>query len=153
MQKNAPSGPEKKKQAKRSKKAKNEANTKHPARNLPRFTAKSPKRNAAISRLDEGHRGQKNEQKAKKARKAHESRFGLDQGMMDALPEMPANSSNPSPKRRLQSAEAQQVAENSSSSISGSGNSCRREGGGGGSFRGSGLGGADEIDCSWLIAF
>lgn len=114
MQNNATSGPEKKKQAKRSKKARNEANTKPTARNLPKFTAKSPKRNATISRLDEGHRGQKNQQKAKKAKKAHESRFDLDEVMMDvpaSFPEMAANSSNPSPKRRLQSTEAQQVAE------------------------------------------
>lgn len=89
MQNNAPSGPEKKKQAKRSKKARNEANTKRPARNLPRFTAKSPKRNATISRLDEGHRSQKNEQKAKKAKQAHESRFGLDKGMMDVPASLP----------------------------------------------------------------
>ena len=114
MQKNAPSGLEKKKQAKRSKKARNEVNTKRMAPILPKFTTKSPKRNATISRLDEGYRGQKNDQKAKKAKKAHESRFDLDEAMMDApaiLPEMATNTPKPSPKRRLQSTEAQQVAE------------------------------------------
>ena len=123
---NASSRPDKKKQAKRSKKLSKapngpgvkvqgiEGNTKHSARNLPKFTAEFPKRSATISGLDEGHKGQENEQKAKKAKKAHESRFDLDEAMMDApasLPEMAAKFSNPSPKRRSQSTEAQQVAE------------------------------------------
>lgn len=81
---------------------------------MPKFTAKYPKRNATISALDEGHKGQKNEQKTKKAKKAHESRFDLDDAMMDgpvSLPEMATNFSNSSPKRRSQPMEAKQVVE------------------------------------------
>lgn len=70
MQKNAPSGLEKKNQANRSKKAGNEVKTKRTARVLPKFTARSPKRNSTISRLKGGCRGQKNDLKAKRPRKS-----------------------------------------------------------------------------------
>lgn len=120
----APSRPDKKKQAKRSNIAKQAPkdpgvkteglgeNTMHTASNLPKSTAKSLKRNATLSGLDEDLEGQNNKQKAKKAKKVHESRFDLDQAMMDAttsLPEMAANSPNPSSKRKSQSLEAEQV--------------------------------------------
>lgn len=85
----------------------NWGNTKHIA---PNFL----KRNSTISGLDEGHKGQRNEQKAKKAKKAHESRFDLDEVLMDApasLPDMAAYFPNLSSKRRWQSVEARQVAE------------------------------------------
>lgn len=119
-----PSRPDKKKQAKRSNKA-NQApkdpgvkiqgfgeNTIHTASNLPRSTAKSLKRNATLSGMDEDPEGQKNKQKSKKAKKVHESRFDLDEAMLDgtkSLPEMAANSPNPNPKRKSQSLEAEQV--------------------------------------------
>lgn len=120
----APSRPDKKKQAKRSNKAKQapkdagvkiqgfEENTIHTASNLPRSTAKSLKRNATLSGMDEDPEGQKNKQKSKKAKKVHESRFDLDEAMLDgtkSLPEMAANSPNPNPKRKSQSLEAEQV--------------------------------------------
>lgn len=118
----APSRPDKQKQAKRSKRAKRvpkgrgvkiqglEETTKHTASNLPKFTAKPLKRNATLSKSDEDPEGQNHEQKAKKAKKAHESRVDLDEAMMDAptsLPEMAANSPNPSPKRKSQCLEAE----------------------------------------------
>ena len=120
----APSRPDKQKEAKRSEKAKQAPkgpgvkvqdlgeNTKHTASSLPKPTAKSLKRNATLSGLDEDLEGQKNEQKVKKAKRAHESRFDLDEAMVDAptsLPEMAANSPSPSPKRKSQSPEAEQV--------------------------------------------
>lgn len=122
----APSRPGKKNQAKEFRKAKQapidpgakiqglEENTKHTASNLPKFTAKSLKRNATLSGLDEGLEGLKNEQKVKKAKNTREPRFDLDEAMMDApksLPEVAANSPNPSHKRKSQSPEAEQVAQ------------------------------------------
>lgn len=112
----ASSRPDKQKQAKRSKRAEKvpkgrgvkiqglEETTKHTASNLPKFTAKPLKRKATLSESDEDLEGQNHEQKAKKAKKAHESRVDLDEAMMDAptnLPEIAANSSNSSPKRKL----------------------------------------------------
>lgn len=123
---NASSRPDKKKQAKRSRIAKKAPkgpdekvqiigrNTRHTAGNLHKFTAKSLKCNITLSQSDEEHEGQKKQQKAKKAKKAHESRFGLDEAMMDApasLSEIAANSPNQRLKRKLQSLETQQVAE------------------------------------------
>lgn len=120
----APSRPDKKKQAKRSNKAKQAPkdpgvkiqgfgeNTIHTASNLPRSTAKFLKRNATLSGMDEDPEGQKNKQKSKKAKKVHESRFDLDEAMLDAtksLPEMAANSPSSNPKRKSQSLETEQV--------------------------------------------
>lgn len=119
----------KQKQAKRSKRAKKvpkgrgvkiqdlEENTKHTASNLPKFTANPLKRNATLSEPDEDLECSNHEQKAKKAKKAHESRVDLDEAMMDApasLPEMAANSSNPTPKRKSQCLEAEQAAQKQS---------------------------------------
>ena len=120
----APSRPDKKKQARRSNKTEQAPkdpgvkvqglgeNTMHTANNLPKSTAKSLKRKATLSGLDEDLEGQKNKQKSKKAKKVHESRFDLDEAMLDAttsLPKMAANSPNPSPKRKSQSLEGEQV--------------------------------------------
>lgn len=122
----APSRPDKQKQAKKSMRAKKvpkgrgvkiqgiEETTKHTASNLPKFTAKPLKRNATLSESDEDLEGQNHEQKAKKAKKAHESTADLDEAMMDAptsLPEMAANSPNPSPKRKSQYLEAEPLAQ------------------------------------------
>lgn len=122
----APSRPDKKRQAKGYRKTKQAPkdpgvkiqglgeNTKHTASNLPKSTATSLKRKATLSGLDEGLEGQKNGQKVKKAKKAGEPRFDLDEAMMDAptsLPEVAANSPNPSHKRKSQSPEAEQVAQ------------------------------------------
>lgn len=125
----APSRPNKQTQAKRSKRAKKvpkvrdvktqglEENRKHTTSNLPEFIAKPLKRNATLSESGEYLEGQNHEQKAKKAKKAHESRFDLDEAMMDApasLPEMATNSTNPSPKRKSQFLEAEQAAQKQS---------------------------------------
>lgn len=123
---NAPSRPDKQTQAKRPKRAEKvpigcgvkpqglEENTNHTASNLPKFTAKPLKRNATLSESGEDLEGQNHEQKAKKAKTAHESRFDLDEAMMDAatsLPAIAANSRNPSLKRKSQCLEAEQVAQ------------------------------------------
>lgn len=120
----APSRPDKKKEARRSNTTKHAPkdpgvkiqglgeNTSHTGSNLPKSTAKSLKRKATISGLDEDLEGQQNKRKSKKAKKVHESRFDLDEAMSDAttsLPEMAANSPNPNPKRKSQSLEAEQL--------------------------------------------
>lgn len=122
----APSGPDKQKQAKKSKRAKKvpkgrgvkiqglEETTKHTASNLPNFTAKPLKRNATLSEPDEDLEGQNHEQKAKRAKKTHETSVDLDEAMMDAptsLPEMAANSQTPIPKRKSQCLEAEPLAQ------------------------------------------
>lgn len=122
----APSRPDKQKQAKRAKRTKKvpkgrgvkirglEETPTYTASNLPNFTAKPLKRSATLSVSDEDLEGQNHEQKAKKAKKAHESRDDLDEAMMDAptsLPEMAANSPNPSPKRKSQCLEAEALAQ------------------------------------------
>ena len=125
----APSRPDKQTQAKRPKRAEKlpkscgvkpeglEENTNHTASNLPKFTAKPLKRNAALSESGEDLEGQHHEQKAKKAKTVHESKFDLDEAMMDAatsLPAIAANSTKPSLKRKSQCLEAEPLAQKQS---------------------------------------